>query len=75
MVKKKKKKGKLNFWEYCVFRKQDKVKLSPIVHRTKGTMDYIHNDPWFPSQVALNGVLVIFQLSLITTQVRYGYLL
>ena len=36
--------GELNFCEHCVFGKQCRVKFSAGVHRTKGTLDYIHLD-------------------------------
>ena len=35
---------KLDFCEYCVYRKQTKVKFSTAIHKTKGTFDYIHSD-------------------------------
>ena len=41
----------LDFCEHCVFGKQCKVKFNTGVHRTKGTLDYIHSDLWGPSQV------------------------
>ena len=43
--------GKLNFSEHCIFRKQCRVKFKSIVHRTKGTFDYIHSNRWDPSRV------------------------
>ena len=36
--------GELNFCEHCVFGKQCRVKFSAGVHKTKGTLDYIHLD-------------------------------
>ena len=45
------KKGKLDFCEHRVFKKQYKMKFSIGVHGTKGTVDYIHSDLWGPSQV------------------------
>lgn len=36
--------GKLDLCEHCVFGKQCRVKFSSVVHRTKGTVDYIHSD-------------------------------
>eukprot|EP00268_Persea_americana_P021408 TRINITY_DN21352_c0_g6_i1.p2 TRINITY_DN21352_c0_g6~~TRINITY_DN21352_c0_g6_i1.p2 ORF type:complete len:105 (-),score=8.32 TRINITY_DN21352_c0_g6_i1:815-1129(-) len=43
--------GKPDFCEHCVFEKQCRVKFSAPVHRTKGTLDYIHYDLWGPSRV------------------------
>jgi len=36
--------GKLSFCEHCVYGKHCRVKFSTAVHRTKGTVDYIHSD-------------------------------
>ena len=36
--------GKLDFCEYCVYKKQTRVKFSTVIHRTKGTVDYIHSN-------------------------------
>ena len=47
--------GKLNFCEHCVFGKQCRVKFSTAVHRTKGTVDYIHSDLWGPAPVVSKG--------------------
>ena len=47
--------GELDFCEHCVFGKQCRVKFSAGVHRTKGTLDYIHLDLWGPSQVVSYG--------------------
>ena len=43
--------GKLDFCEHCIFGKQCRVKFRTAVHRTKGTLDYIHSDLWGPSRV------------------------
>lgn len=43
--------GKLDFCELCVFGKQCRVKFSTTIHRTKGTLDYIHSGLWGPSRV------------------------
>lgn len=40
---------KLNFYEDCVFGKQRRVKFSTAVHKTKGTLDYVHSNLWRPS--------------------------
>ncbi|XXG58369.1 hypothetical protein AAC387_Pa04g0693 [Persea americana] len=42
---------KLDFCEHCIFGKQCRVKFRTAVHRTKGTLDYIHSDLWGPSRV------------------------
>ncbi|XP_071704885.1 uncharacterized mitochondrial protein AtMg00300-like [Rutidosis leptorrhynchoides] len=43
--------GKLEFCEHCVFGKQSRIKFGTAVHRTKGTLDYIHTDLLGPSPV------------------------
>jgi len=47
--------GSLDFCEHCVFRKQCRVKFSTGIHRTSGTVDYIHSNLWGPSQVLSMG--------------------
>ncbi len=47
--------GKVDFCEHCVMGKQKKVSFSTAIHRTKGTLDYIHSDLWGPSRVASKG--------------------
>ena len=42
---------KLNFCKYYVYEKQTRVKFTTTIHRTKGTMDYIHSDLWGPAPV------------------------
>jgi hypothetical protein len=39
-----KKIGSLDFCEHCVFEKQCRVKFSTDIHKTSGTLDYIHSD-------------------------------
>ena len=39
----------LEFCEHCVFGKLHGSKFPKGVHRTKGTLDYIHFDCWGPS--------------------------
>ncbi len=46
---------KLDFCEDCVFGKQRRVKFKIVVHRTKGTLDYVHSDLWGPSRVVSKG--------------------
>ncbi|KAG9442249.1 hypothetical protein H6P81_018103 [Aristolochia fimbriata] len=47
--------GKMDFCEHCVFGKQKRVAFSTGIHRTKGTLDYIHSDLWGPAQVVSKG--------------------
>ena len=48
--------GKMDFCEHCIFGKQKRVSFSsPAVHKTKGTLDYIHSDLWGPSRVPSKG--------------------
>ena len=47
--------GKLDFCEHCVYGKQTRVKFSIVIHRTKGTVDYIHFDLWGPAPVPSKG--------------------
>lgn len=46
---------KLDFCEHCVYGKQTRVKFSTAIHRTKGTIDYIHSDFWGPMPVTSKG--------------------
>jgi len=55
-----KKIGKLEFCEHCVFGKQYGVSFVTGIHRTKGTLDYIHSDVYGLSQVYRKVELVIF---------------
>ncbi|KAH0655443.1 hypothetical protein KY285_030325 [Solanum tuberosum] len=48
--------GNMEFCEHCVFEKQKRVNFkSPAIHRTKGTLDYIHSDLWGPSRTPSKG--------------------
>jgi 5'-3' exoribonuclease 2 len=47
--------GKVDFCEHCIFGKQRKVSFSKAIHRTKGTLDYIHSDLWGPSRIPSRG--------------------
>ena len=47
--------GKFDFCEHCVLGKQTRVKFGAAIHRTKGTLDYIHTDVWGPSRNASLG--------------------
>ena len=49
------KSGKIDFYEHCILGKQTRVKFGTAIHRTKGTLDYIHTDVWGPSQNATIG--------------------
>ena len=41
----------LEFCEHCVFGKLHRNKFPKAIHRTKGTLDYIHSDCWGPCRV------------------------
>ncbi|KAJ4715305.1 Retrovirus-related Pol polyprotein from transposon TNT 1-94 [Melia azedarach] len=41
----------LEFCKHCIFRKLHRSKFPKAIHRTKGTLDYIHSDCWGPSRV------------------------
>ena len=41
----------LGFCEHCTFGKLHRRKFGKAIHRTKGTLDYIHSDCWGPSRV------------------------
>ncbi|CAM8929401.1 unnamed protein product [Rhodiola kirilowii] len=41
----------LDFCEHCVFGKLHRSEFPKGVHRTKGTLDYIHSDCWGPARV------------------------
>jgi len=45
----------LGFCEHCVFGKLHRNKFPTAIHRTKGTLDYIHADCWGPSRVESYG--------------------
>ena len=47
--------SKLDFCEHCIFGKQKRVSFSTAIHRTKGTLDYIHSDLWGPARVPSKG--------------------
>ena len=47
--------GKLDFCEHCVYGKQTRVKFITAIHKTNGTIDYIHYDLWGPALVPLKG--------------------
>ncbi|KAJ4721737.1 Retrovirus-related Pol polyprotein from transposon TNT 1-94 [Melia azedarach] len=40
----------LEFCEHCIFGKLHRSKFPKAIHRTKGTLDYIHSDCWGPSR-------------------------
>lgn len=42
----------VDFCEHCIFGKHKRTSFGKGVHRTKGTLDYIHSDLWGPSRVA-----------------------
>ncbi|KAJ4719063.1 Retrovirus-related Pol polyprotein from transposon TNT 1-94 [Melia azedarach] len=41
----------LEFCEHCILGKLHRSKFPKAIHRTKGTLDYIHSDCWGPSRV------------------------
>ncbi|KAJ4703438.1 Retrovirus-related Pol polyprotein from transposon TNT 1-94 [Melia azedarach] len=41
----------LEFCDHCIFGKLHRSKFPKAIHRTKGTLDYIHSDCWGPSRV------------------------
>jgi hypothetical protein len=41
----------LGFCELSVFGKLYRNKFAKVIHRTKGTLDYIHTDCWGTSRV------------------------
>ncbi|XP_071913996.1 uncharacterized protein [Coffea arabica] len=48
--------GSLEFCKHCIFGKQKRVSFSsPTIHKTKGTLDYIHSDLWGPSRAPSKG--------------------
>uniref|UniRef100_A0A803NN06 GAG-pre-integrase domain-containing protein n=1 Tax=Cannabis sativa TaxID=3483 RepID=A0A803NN06_CANSA len=46
---------KFDFCDHCVLGKQTRVKFNTVVHRTKGTLDYIHINVLGPSKNASLG--------------------
>jgi len=47
--------SKLEFCERCLFGKQKRISFNSGLHRTKGTLDYIHSDLWGPARVPSKG--------------------
>jgi hypothetical protein len=53
----------LGFCEHCVFGKLHHSKFPKAIHKTKGTLDYIHADCWGPSYVeSLGGHMYFMSL-------------
>ncbi|CAM8880925.1 unnamed protein product [Rhodiola kirilowii] len=50
----------LDFCEHCVFGKLHRSKFLKGVHRTKGSLDYIHSDCWGPARVESAGGNIYF---------------
>lgn len=46
---------KIDFYKHCAFGKQKRVSFGSGIHRTKGTLDYIHSDLWKHSHVVSKG--------------------
>ena len=42
---------KLDFYKYCVYRKQHRVNFKTGSHTSKGFLDYIHLDVWGPISI------------------------
>ena len=40
----------MEFCENCMYGKSSRVSFSVGIHRTKGTLDYIHADLWGPTR-------------------------
>ena len=47
--------SKVEFYEHCVFGKQKWITFSILIHRTQGTLDYIHFNMRGPSLVPSKG--------------------
>jgi len=47
--------GKMEFCEHCALGKQKRVCFSTGIHKTKGTLNYIHSYLWGPSPVFSKG--------------------
>ena len=47
--------SKVKFCEHCVLGKQKRITFGTSIHRTQGTLDYIHSDVWGPSRVPSKG--------------------
>ena len=47
--------GKMDFCENCVFGKQKRLSFSTGIHKTRGSLDYIHFDLWVPAPVPSKG--------------------
>ena len=47
--------SKVEFYEHCVFGKQKWITFSIVIHRTQGTLDYIHFNMRVPSLVPSKG--------------------
>ena len=46
--------SELDFCETCILGKSHRLKFGKAIHRTKGTLDYIHSDLWRLPQVPLS---------------------
>lgn len=54
--------SKLEFCEHCVLGKQTRVKFQKALHRTKGTLDYVHSDVWGTSKTSTHGGFGIYNI-------------
>ena len=46
---------KLDFYKYCIMRKQCRMRFKTATHKTKGILDYLHSDIWGPVRTPLKG--------------------
>ncbi|KAH9762600.1 Integrase catalytic domain-containing protein [Citrus sinensis] len=55
--------GSVEFCEVCVLGKSSRTSFKTAVHKTKGTLDYIHSDLWGPAQtISLGGAKYFLSL-------------
>ena len=47
--------GKMDFCEHCVFGRQKRLSFGTGIHKTRGSLDYIHSDLWGPAPVPSKG--------------------
>ena len=62
--------SKVEFFENCVLGKQKCITFGAAIHRTQGTLDYIHSDMWGPSRVPFKGGAL--SASLMISLIRCG---
>ena len=47
--------SKLQLCEHCVFGKHKRVRFSSGIHKSKGSLNYLHLDLWGPAKVSSMG--------------------